>query len=826
MKRKSFLLGVVLGGLFFLPAKVWAQAEVCPNINFSYGTLTFWQCYQGSCAGTSYWVTPGHQIPGKIDIMNRTTLEANGQLYDEYCPVIPKVPDGYNFSCRIGNSNAGSEVDAVEYTLTVDSNSSLLMIGFAWVMEYPAGHSGFYGVPGMIAKLKDAHGNIIAGHPCNPINFLSDPTPANLACSAISGSVYAMDWIFTGYSLEDLIEQTVKIYFETRDCSDGGHFGYGYIVCECRPMRIEVEHCKGSPAARLIAPEGFVSYEWTRSKHPSWRATTRQINISNPMDGEIFSCTVKNNLGCYSVLKMEVVTTSIEAKFGIGYQGQGPFPSFYDWYDTCARRATFIDLSTIQNGKKERIQWEIHGLNARSSDSIWRYTFPDVDTITTYLVRLTVIAENGCADTTSQPITIYPSAKVKIDGVTELCEGKDVYLKPRAVRSQFVEHYWSGSAGTHKGDSLKINTSGIYYLMSKDTNDCYAYDTLVVTPLKAIIDNLQIRHVDCYGNATGQFSHGQITGGTPPYTEAKWRIWDKTITNFRDSNIIGLIGNPVFMREQIAGNYHFSAIDAEGCKVAAMITIQQPDSLYFTSTAKPTTCSKNNGEIAFEVIGGTLPYNISINGINKTNTLITNLSAGVYFVEVSDKNNCLAFDTIVVAETPFTYLASMLILKKTIVINRNCDTLISIAVIPQNACNKAIAWHSKDENIAIVNANGRVTGIAYGETYIIATSDEGGLQDSCKIIVTDVGVVNYELRITNYVVYPNPTNGQLRITNYELRNRTLSGAEVEIFSIVGQVVFTTRLSELPTETIIDISHLANGLYFLKIDNKMIKVMKQ
>ena len=66
-------------------------------------------------------------------------------------------------------------------------------------------------------------------------------------------------------------------------------------------------------------------------------------------------------------------------------------------------------------------------------------------------------------------------------------------------------------------------------------------------------------------------------------------------------------------------------------------------------------------------------------------------------------------------------------------------------------------------------------------------------------------------------VYPNPTNGQLRIENYEI-----SMGEIEIIDVVGRVVETHCNASLP---IIDISHLENGLYFLKIGDKIIKIIK-
>ena len=90
-----------------------------------------------------------------------------------------------------------------------------------------------------------------------------------------------------------------------------------------------------------------------------------------------------------------------------------------------------------------------------------------------------------------------------------------------------------------------------------------------------------------------------------------------------------------------------------------------------------------------------------------------------------------------------------------------------------------------------------------------------------ELTVTGVGINNYELPITNYVVYPNPTTGKLTINCEDKGACPL----VRVYNVVGQVVFTSVVSAPSPETTIDISHLANGMYFLKIDNKVFKIIK-
>ena len=71
-------------------------------------------------------------------------------------------------------------------------------------------------------------------------------------------------------------------------------------------------------------------------------------------------------------------------------------------------------------------------------------------------------------------------------------------------------------------------------------------------------------------------------------------------------------------------------------------------------------------------------------------------------------------------------------------------------------------------------------------------------------------------------IYPNPVNYELRITNYELRE----GDVIEIYSVVGQRLNNYQLSTVNSQLIIDVSHLANGIYFLKIGNQVAKFIKE
>jgi len=71
-------------------------------------------------------------------------------------------------------------------------------------------------------------------------------------------------------------------------------------------------------------------------------------------------------------------------------------------------------------------------------------------------------------------------------------------------------------------------------------------------------------------------------------------------------------------------------------------------------------------------------------------------------------------------------------------------------------------------------------------------------------------------------VYPNPTTGQLTINNYELR---IKREDIELFDIMGRKQTIIINCQLSIVNSIDISHLPSGMYFLRVGNETVKVIK-
>jgi hypothetical protein len=496
--KKIYTIGLFLSGLFFLYANIQAQSQ-CPNLDFSMGNFTHWQAYSTTLGGIGYVSTV--PVPGRQTIMDAAQLMITNQMQDEHCPAIPKVPNGFNYSAKLGNDNTW-EIEALEYTMTIDSTNSLFILHFAWVM----GNSGHEPAaqPKFTIEIRDSLNRRISNFPCGMVEF-TEATDMDLACAR--PDLIARNWTTVGFNLDRFMGQRIKLYFETRDCMENEHFAYAYLIGECRPSKVDLQFCEEQTEAHLYAPDGFTWYRWTRSRNASWKyegggKNYQNIVISDPLDGEKFRCEATSELGavCYTSFYTTIAKTFIDADFVYGITGgmiifPPPHP-FGNWYDTCNRTATFIDLSTVKNSKKKSILWEIPALNVFSTDSLFTYTFPNPKTNdpVDYLVRLTVYAENGCMDVSSERlehhIMIYPSPEINIvSSKTFFTEGKDTLTA--IFDGNFLSYQWSwilsdSTTGTdNTSNPLIVENMGTYWLKAQDNDGCLYAHSIRIADLKA-----------------------------------------------------------------------------------------------------------------------------------------------------------------------------------------------------------------------------------------------------------------------------------------------------------------------------------------------------
>lgn len=64
------------------------------------------------------------------------------------------------------------------------------------------------------------------------------------------------------------------------------------------------------------------------------------------------------------------------------------------------------------------------------------------------------------------------------------------------------------------------------------------------------------------------------------------------------------------------------------------------------------------------------------------------------------------------------------------------ETLVA-TVAPANADDKAVSWASDDTDIATVDSDGKVVGVAAGTATITVTTHDGSFTATCEVTVTN-----------------------------------------------------------------------------------------
>lgn len=108
---------------------------------------------------------------------------------------------------------------------------------------------------------------------------------------------------------------------------------------------------------------------------------------------------------------------------------------------------------------------------------------------------------------------------------------------------------------------------------------------------------------------------------------------------------------------------------------------------------------------------------------------------------------------------------------------------------------------------------GRINSIVIDSAYNVSVV-------STKLVNVDFTTAVNEWEMDNLKIYPNPANKQLTI---ELGNSG-NNAELIIKDVTGKIVFSQQA--VGHKTVVPLNHFANGVYFLEINNKVVKFIKE
>ena len=257
--------------------------------------------------------------------------------------------------------------------------------------------------------------------------------------------------------------------------------------------------------------------------------------------------------------------------------------------------------------------------------------------------ELTVTDANGCKDTTSYLLTAPPALVLDSLLVVEATCGASngsaqVFVSGGTGNYNYS---WSGHPAV-TASSIGNLPGGAYSVLVTDASGCTLQSTFNIAATSPIVISLVNQtNNPCYGNSMGSISIS-LSGGTSPYTVN----WSNGVSaSLQDTGLA-------------TGNYSVIVSDVNGCSTIATYTITEPAVLAIgVPVIQNVGCSGGStGSITTHVIGGTQPYTYTwvqqSNQQNYSTANLTNLSADVYYLTVTDLHGCSASTNYVILAVP------------------------------------------------------------------------------------------------------------------------------------------------------------------------------
>ncbi|MBI4647851.1 MAG: gliding motility-associated C-terminal domain-containing protein, partial [Bacteroidia bacterium] len=186
-------------------------------------------------------------------------------------------------------------------------------------------------------------------------------------------------------------------------------------------------------------------------------------------------------------------------------------------------------------------------------------------------------------------------------------------------------------------DTLYNVPAGLYSVTVTDANTCSSSVIVEIPNIGAGEVTIKlVNGIICFGGSDAILTVS-MTGGTPPF-DYYWLSGNDTIATT----------DTVY--DLPAGPFEVGIWDAGLCFASDTFTVLQPPAINTTISPVHISCfGLTNGQASLSVSGGTPTYTYLWNTL-QTTPIISNLSAGTYYVTVTDNYSCSIIDTAIIVE--------------------------------------------------------------------------------------------------------------------------------------------------------------------------------
>lgn len=261
-------------------------------------------------------------------------------------------------------------------------------------------------------------------------------------------------------------------------------------------------------------------------------------------------------------------------------------------------------------------------------------TTATISNLTAQMYSVTVTDANNCTFSSSYNVT-EPSLMSAVTSATDVsCWGGSNGTAAVTVSGGTGPYTYSWSSGATLPNAMGLQ-AGTHTVTVTDFNYCTTSATVVVQqPATAVQVSTVATNVTCNGLSNGGAA-SVVSGGTPSYTY-QWHPNGSTTADI--SNIA-------------AGTYTLKVVDQKGCTATSSVVVKEsaPMNINFVSHKNVSCKNGADGTVTASVTGGATPYLYSWSN-GGTTAAISNLTAQIYSVTVTDNLGCTATRSVTITE--------------------------------------------------------------------------------------------------------------------------------------------------------------------------------
>lgn len=631
---------------------IWKTAQTtsvnpgCTNMDFEVGTFTGWSITSGTNTNSS---TMAGCCPSSSGIVSQVINSSGNDI--TVGGLLPLAsPFGGGKIARINNNSPDYSVERITQSFSVTSSNAIFQYAYAGVLE-DAAHA-CTDQPFMNISVIDAAGNIL---PCPKIDIAA-PSSLCSQSSSISANwvpyssfltnVFYHTWEVRTIDLSPYIGSNITIQITVGDCTQGGHFGYGYFDCRCLPLEIilngitydatpqtpiNLSTC-GALTASITAPTGLDPYIWNGPPSSGISgATTQSITTSTP---GTYTLNMSPLGGCIPVTKYIILHTT-----------PSPVVTNVTTQATCTN-ATGASTIIVNSGTSPFVyNW----LPAASTNSLATGLSPGND------YTVTVVDTFGCQNTTIVSIASFTNGPTyTITPLSGVLNCTTPTISVSATTSTNTNAVWIPATTSN---SYTVNTPGTYSCVLTNTlSSCTATVPVIIT--QNTITPTATYTLGCNSNTISLFANSPTPSAYLTWTPPSGPIPGNPGTSLASGIFTLTVTNPangcvntysVFGGMPIINIVNTPATNALTC-------VTHTISMLASTSNTSDVITWNNGTTTNTVN----PYNASVNGTYTT--VATSLSGCSSQSVITITTNTTAIINISVPSTTISCLTNSLAL--------------------------------------------------------------------------------------------------------------------------------------------------------------------